>query len=32
MFTGGLTPVKDDNDAMRKFRLGYDLISGRMDH
>ena len=29
---GGLPPVKDNNDAMRKFRPGYDLISGRMDH
>jgi hypothetical protein len=32
IFADGLPPVKDNNDAMRKFRPGYDLISGRMDH
>lgn len=29
---GGLPPVKDDNNAMRKFRPGYGLFSGRMHH
>ena len=29
---GGLSPVKDNNDAMRKFHAGYDLISDRMCH
>ena len=29
---GGLSSAKEDNAAVRKFRPGYDLISGRMDH
>jgi hypothetical protein len=29
---GGLTPVKDDNETMRKFRPEYGLFSVRMYH